>query len=184
MYRTVRKVLPRFRRAKIYKAYPGGYQHLNLRRTLAKYRGLGIFNRKTGEKEIRDRRRAYGISNKMAFDPIYGYPTNNRRTLSLSLRPFTKQVQDLRKSTYFIDQFRGAIKNMYGSAVPKAKLNWSSDIDTLALQARNILRKEEEDIARPVTDYYDRIGQPSSQVNPSFSTQTLRNGAIKKEPAV
>lgn len=160
-----------YRRFRIHRAYPNGYQTYRMRRTLAKYRGLGIFNRRTGEKEIRDRRRAYQISNKMTFDPVYGYPTNNRRTLSLSLRPFTKQVSDLRKSHYFIDQFRGAIKNMYGSNLPKTKLNWASDIDTLALQARNILRKEEEELARPVTEYFDRQGKPQEEKKPVVKPQ-------------
>lgn len=144
----------KYKRFRLYRVFNGTTRRM--RRTLAKYRGLGIFNRKTGEREIRNRRRAYSIANKMTFDPIYGYPTNNRRTLSLSLRPFTKQVSDLRKSHYFIDQFRGAVQNMYGTPVPKPKLRWHSDIDTLAIQARNILRKEEEELAKPVTEYFDR----------------------------
>lgn len=177
----------KYRRFKMFKAYPGGYQHSLLRRTLAKYRGLGIFNRKTGEKEIKNRRKAYRISNKMTFDPIYNYPTNNKRTRSLSLRPFTKQVSDLRKSTYFIDQFRGAVQNMYGPSVPRAKLHWNSDIDTLALQARNILRKEEQELARPITEFYDRQGQrrPEPTATATTDTQTPeRYASIKKETSV
>lgn len=152
------------RRGNLFRAYVAGFQTKRMRRTLAKYRGLGIFNRRTGEKQLRDRRRAYAVSNKMTFDGVYGYPTNNSKTKSISLRPFTKQVSDLRKSTYFIDQFRGAVQNMYASSVPRAKLHWNSDIDTLALQARNILRKEEAEMAKPVMEYFDR--KPSTPIYP------------------
>lgn len=168
----------------MYKAYPGnGYQHLGMKRTLAKYRGLGIFNRSSGERQIRNRRRAYRMSNKLTFDPIYGYPGNNRRTLSLSLRPFTKQVSDLRKSHYFIDQFRGAVQNMYGSNYPKAKVSWNSDVDTLARQARNILNKEEAELAKPVTDFFTRgqaLAQPVAPPTPKQPIALPDAAPIKK----
>lgn len=183
--RKMLRMRRRYKKFTMYKAYPSGYQSGRLRRTLAKYRGLGIFNRRTGEREIRERRNVYRMANKMAFDPIYGYPTNNSKTRSLSLRQFAKQVSDLRKSHYFIDQYRGAVQNMYGSRVPKARVKWHSDIDTLALQARNVLAKEEQELARPVTEDLDsRIPRnPAVPINPATRQGYLVNGGqlIKTE---
>lgn len=180
--------MARYRKFKMFKAYPGnGYQHMRMRRTLEKLRGLGIFNRRTGERELSARRKAYGIANSIAFNRSYNYPTNNRRTLSLSKRSFTDQVSQLCGSKYFIDQYRGAVKNMYGT-VRKVRNNWHSDIDTLALQARNILRKEEEERARPITEYFESLrGDRSRLIQPSVSesaSQTPNYVTPKKETSV
>lgn len=150
---------------RVFRRYPNGYVSYLKQKAVNKYRKL--FRRPTGERQYLQRKKVYAIAKRLNFASAFNYPGNSNRTRSLSLRSFAKQTSGLRKSNYFIDQFRGALQDMYHSDRRK-NLPWNSDLDVLTLQARNILRKEEEERARPVFDYFNRQFENETEPNASL----------------
>lgn len=133
----------------------GGFVDYRKRKSLAKYRRLPFFNRATGEKEYRARKLAHKIFRRDQFNKFFNYPTNNNRTRSLSKRSFARQTADLKQSQYFIDQYRGGLQDNH--RLKRTRIPWSSDLDILSYQARNILNKEAAEKTQPIRDFFDDL---------------------------
>ncbi len=130
-----------------------GYVQKQVRTRLKALRNLPIFNRDTGSKEIAERKKSLRIYNDIVKSKGYTYPSDNRRTLSLSRKSFTNQTKNLKGSQYFIDQFRGTMQDNYN--LNRSRKKYYVNRDILENQAKIIRDKEEQEKLEPLQQYFN-----------------------------
>lgn len=138
----------------------GGFVNNNVKKRLKVLRNLPIYKQNTGEVELKNRRKSLKLYQKQVNSIGYSYPTDSRRTLSLSRKSFTNQTKNLKGSQYFIDQFRGTSQDNYN--LTRARKPYYVNRDILGQHARAIREQEEREKLEPLQQYFNN--SPSRRV--------------------
>ena len=138
----------------------GGFVNRNVQKRLKVLRNLPIFNRDTGGRQIKNRKKGLKDYENIVRSIGYNYPTDSGRTLSLSRKSFTNQTKNLKGSQYFIDQFRGTPQDNYN--LNRSRKNYYVNRDILSRQAKIIREEEESEKLQPLQQYFKN--SPSRRV--------------------